>query len=104
MSKVFVCSAHETLAWLDYEDAPLTGAQVKVKNEFGAEKHGTTMQFFKGQGNQRGRWDSKAGVFRPGQGVVCSYPIGLGNMAVGRIEEVGPDVKQRKVGDRVLCY
>jgi threonine dehydrogenase-like Zn-dependent dehydrogenase len=104
MAKTFVCSAHETLAWLEYEDGPLTGKQVRVRNEFGAEKHGTTMQFFKGQGNQRGSWDSKAGVFRPGQGVVCSYPIGLGNMAVGHVEAVGSEVSSLKEGDRVLCY
>lgn len=102
--KAFVCSKHETLAWLDYEDGPLTGTQVRVRNEFGAEKHGTTLQFFKGQGNLRGAWDAAAGIFRPGGGIVTPYPIGMGNMAVGRVEAVGPEVKQRRPGDRILCF
>ncbi len=81
---MFGCSQHETLAWLDYADGPLTGSQVRIRCEYGAEKHGTMMQFFKGQGNQRGAWDAAAGVFRPGQGVAWNYPIGLGNRAVFR--------------------
>ncbi|NLB69168.1 MAG: zinc-binding alcohol dehydrogenase [Lentisphaerae bacterium] len=102
--KRFVCSKHETLAWLEYEEAQPTGSQVQVRNDFGAEKHGTMMQFFKGQGNKRGSWDDAAGVFRPGEGIVWNYPIDLGNMAVGHVAATGPEVRQLKKGDRVLCY
>lgn len=104
MPNAFVCPRHETLAWLEYADTPPEEAQVRVRCEFGAEKHGTMMSFFKGHGNQRGTWDGAAGVFRPGRGVVWDYPIPLGNMAVGRIEAVGPVVQRRRVGERVLCF
>ncbi len=104
MLKRLVCTAHDTIAWEDYElPAKLEAGQIRVCNTHGAEKHGTKMSFVHGYGNQRGRWDSRKQMFAPG-GVAWSYPIPLGNMQVGVVEEIGRDIRNYKQGDRILYF
>ena len=104
MARAFICSGHEKLSWQEYVDNPLKENEVRIHCEYGAEKHGTMMSFYKGHGNQRGAWDPAVQVFRRGQGVAWDYPIPLGNMAVGRVEEVGGHVTRCQSGQRVVCY
>jgi threonine dehydrogenase-like Zn-dependent dehydrogenase len=89
---------------VDYElPKVLNAGQVRVRNTHGAEKHGTQTAGLHGYANQRGRWDGHQGMFIPGA-VSAEYPMTLGNMQVGVVEEVGPEVANIKPGDRVAYY
>lgn len=104
MLKRLVCSAFDTLSWEEY-DLPqqLSATQVRVRNTHGAEKHGTMISFVRGHGNKRGKWDDKKQIFLP-EGIVWNYPIPLGNMQVGIVEQAGSDVRSCSVGDRVFYF
>lgn len=101
MPKRLICPAVEQVAWQDYQEpASLEGTQVRVRFEYGVEKHGTMMAFYKGYGNRRGAWDYQALIHRP-EGVLWEYPIPLGNMQFGQVVEAGPAVSHLQEGDRV---
>jgi threonine dehydrogenase-like Zn-dependent dehydrogenase len=104
MPKRLVCSKHDTITWDEYElPAKLEPHQILVRNTHGAEKHGTKVAFVHGHGNQRGQWDGAKQMFVPG-GVAWSYPIPLGNMQVGIVEETGSGIDRYKSGDRILYF
>jgi threonine dehydrogenase-like Zn-dependent dehydrogenase len=104
MPKELVCPSHQQIELRDYEDPKILGeGMVRIRNEFAAEKHGTMISFYKGHGNQRGAWDAGKQMHVPG-GVAWPYPIGLGNMNVGVVEETGPGVTGINVGQRVLYF
>jgi len=104
MPQKFVCLKKETPGWANYElPAPGPG-EIQIRHEFGAEKHGTMMAFYKGYANERGRWDRDKLMHVPGEGMLWEYPVPLGNMNVGTVEAVGDGVSQFKPGGRVLAY
>jgi len=100
----FVCLQKETAGWQEVDLPDPKAGEVRVRNEFGAEKHGTMMAFYKGYGNERGRWDRERGLHAPGEGALLNYPLSLGNMNVGVVEAAGEGVAELKPGDRVLAY
>ncbi|MCE5326650.1 MAG: zinc-binding alcohol dehydrogenase [Planctomycetaceae bacterium] len=103
MPKRLICTAKKTLAWEDYELTEPTGDQVLLVSEFAAAKHGTEMSCFKGVMYDRGHFDGEMAVWMPGAEGWCSFPVGVGNMIVARVEKTGPDVKTLAVGDKV-CF
>ena len=104
MYKRLVCSGPDTIAWEEYElPKELLPGQLRVRNTHGAEKHGTMMSFVHGHGNRRGRWDSQKQLFVAG-GMAWNYPIALGNMQVGIVEEAGTEAGSFTPGDRVAYF
>lgn len=104
IQKRLVCTGHNLIAWEEYElPGKLESDQIRVHNTHGAEKHGTKVAFVHGHGNQRGRWNSDRLMFDPG-GVAWDYPIPLGNMQVGVVEETGSAITGYKPGDRILYF
>ena len=103
MPRECIAPAAHQVAFREYSDVPLRAGQVRVKSEFGAAKHGTEMALYKGYANPRGAFDGEYKVFRA-EKPLFSYPVGLGNMSVGTVIEVGPEVTQLKVGDRVFAH
>ena len=77
--------------------------QVKVRIEHAAAKHGTEMAFYQGYFGQRGVYDAEYHLFRKDR-KADPYPFGAGNMAVGVVEVVGPEVTRLKEGDRVFHF
>jgi len=69
----------------DYEDGSVPDGHVRVEVEFGSPKRGTELTMYRG--------DRMSG-----------FPMGLGNMCVGRITEIGQGVEGCSVGDRVAGY
>ena len=69
----------------DYEDGPVPDGHVRVKVEFGSPKRGTELTHYRGDR-------------MPG------FPMGLGNMCVGRITELGKGVEGYSVGERVAGH
>lgn len=99
---------HAILA--DYTDAPLQPDQVRFRAEFAAVKHGTMFHIFSGESPfQDQRFDPGLRLFVPvgpdarnvAPGFVGQF---IGNMAVGRVTDVGSAVTAFQVGDRVYCY
>jgi threonine dehydrogenase-like Zn-dependent dehydrogenase len=98
-----VCEGPRRLAFRPYEEKPLAATEVRVRATHAAFKHGTELALYTGYAAERGRFDSSFKVFRP-ENVSAPYPFGVGNMVVGNVTEVSPDVQRLKVGDRVLGY
>ena len=69
----------------DYEDGPVPEGHVRVKVEFGSPKRGTELTAYRGDR-------------MPG------FPMGLGNMCVGKITDIGKGVEGHSVGERVAGY
>ena len=69
----------------DYEESAALEGQVRIKVYFGAPKRGSEMTMYYGA---RG----------------AKFPMGLGNMFVSRIIELGDDVDEFEIGDRVACH
>ena len=110
MPRELVAIAPRTPVLREYEEPPLKPNQVRVKSLLSAEKHGTTLTMYRGISPFSEKMlDPELGVFVPkpsdkrktGWG---DFPIRLGNMTVGIVTEVGDEVKDLKVGDRVYGY
>ena len=88
----------------EYTDAPLEPNQVRFKTEFAAAKHGTELGLYREASvGARQRYDGEWQMFFPEEGRNV-FPVGLGNMAVGVVTEVGSSVKKFKPSDRVFCH
>jgi len=99
--KRLMCTTVGQIAWEEVEEPALGPHDVKIRCQFGAEKHGTMTAFYKGYANQRGAWDWENNIYREG-GMMWSYPIPLGNMQYGEVVEIGPEVTTLAVGDRAF--
>ncbi|MGC8970898.1 MAG: zinc-dependent alcohol dehydrogenase [bacterium] len=90
---------------IDYEDGELKPNEVRIKSEISAEKHGTHLSFFLGKvPNVDKEWDKELELFVPREGKSSLFPFRLGNITIGRVVEVGKEVKGFDVGDRVWGY
>ena len=69
----------------DYEDGPVPAGHVRVKVEFGAPKRGTELTLYRGDREAR-------------------FPMGLGNMCVGTVAEIGEGVEGFSLGERVAGF
>jgi threonine dehydrogenase-like Zn-dependent dehydrogenase len=91
----------------EYEDREPRPGEVLVRTTLASEKHGTDLQFYRGETPfSNKRFDDEHGLFMP-----VDVPPGgdfgvrpLGNMAAGIVAQVGPEVDSLQVGDRVYGY
>lgn len=104
MPKRLICTAKEQLQWEEYEERPVGPGQLRVRAEFAAAKHGTEMSFYKGYGVERGSYDRDYQLFQKSPQQRPPYPVAVGNMLVGPVEEIGAGVTRFAVGDRVCVY
>jgi threonine dehydrogenase-like Zn-dependent dehydrogenase len=89
------------------QTSPALGpADVRVRVEFAAPKHGTEKHALSGSAFDRKRWDPELRLFLPRDPAPPAAPLerGIGNMVVGRIEECGSAVSAWKAGDQVFGY
>ena len=85
MPKELVAIAVQQPVLQDYEEGPVPAGNIRIKVDFGAPKRGTELTGYHG--------------FRG-----ASFPMGLGNMCVGRVIEIGEGVEGVSIGDRVAGY
>jgi threonine dehydrogenase-like Zn-dependent dehydrogenase len=104
MPRELICTAPMQLEFRDYEETTLTGNQIRIRSMNSATKHGTEMQSFAGKGNHRGRFDSEKGIHVGSPGDRSIYPTRVGNMFVGEVIELGPEVSETQVGDNVVSH
>ena len=91
---------------LEYEDRPLAPNEVRIQTEYASGKHGTTMFLMEGLNRQGQRWDATYRLSLPSDepdpDPVPLNPVGTSG--VGTIIEVGTDVRDWRVGDRVFGF
>jgi len=85
MPKELVALSVRQPALRDYEDGPAPEGHIRVKVEFGAPKRGTELTMYHGYRGAR-------------------FPMGLGNMCVGKVIEFSAGVEDFSIGDRVAGY
>lgn len=107
--KKLVATAPRVAELREYEDRPIKSNEVRVKVEFASPKHGTELSDFRGTTPfVDGKFDDEWRIFRKRgddepRGIVFG-DLSIGNMFVGTIIEVGSDVTEYAVGDRVCSY
>lgn len=95
------------LVYQHYDEPALKAGQIRVKTQFAAPKHGTELHGFRAQPNQASTYyDEAYQCFLPASNPQEGPrpPFRPGNMWVGRIVELGPEVKDWALGERVAGY
>ncbi len=96
---------HEAVL-LEYDERPLTANEVRIQTEYASGKHGTTMHLMDGRNRQGQRWDGDNRLYlptdEPDPDPVPDSQVGASG--VGTIIEVGADVRDWNVGDRVFGF
>jgi NADPH:quinone reductase-like Zn-dependent oxidoreductase len=82
----------------EYEEQELRLRQIRIRTEFASSKHGTEMVGYRNEPSARRPYDHEWGcvIPRPGGEGPRNFP--LGNMAIGVVIEVGPEVTRFQVG------
>jgi threonine dehydrogenase-like Zn-dependent dehydrogenase len=105
MPRELIAVAPRSPVLADYSDQPLQPGEIRVRSRFGAPKHGTEMHMYRGDSPLGdSHFDPTIRAFLPGQRTGGVFPIRLGNMCVGDVVEVGPNVEGVSLGDRVAGY
>lgn len=107
MPRELVALAPRTPGLREYKEPALTARQVHVRTEFASPKHGTGLMAYRGlQRTLHWRYDPEWGCLVPRKQaqVARAFPRRLGNMAVGRVTEVGSQVTRFRQGDRVFGH
>ena len=103
MPRELIAPAKEQVAFREYESPELKAGEIRVKTLFGAAKTGSEMAGFQGYAGPRGAYDTEYQVFRPEQ-PMFRFPIGLGNICVGEISELGDGVRDLELGQNVFRH
>lgn len=101
-----VATAPRTPVLRPYDEPPLGPSQVRLRTEFASPKHGTELVGYRNDPAANRPYDPNRGAAfaRPAEEGLTGFPRRLGNMAVGVVTEVGPDVSRLKVGHRVYGH
>jgi threonine dehydrogenase-like Zn-dependent dehydrogenase len=90
---------------VDYTDRVIGVDEVMVKSIYGAPKHGTELNMYQHDPHAQTWYDEEAHIFKKKDTPETAYGrAGLGNMWVGKIIEMGSEVKGFSVGERVAGY
>lgn len=104
-TKTLISQQRGEVSWLEIDvKEKLDRGEFRFTSEFGAEKHGTMMAFFKGYGQDRGPYDEEYQLHRKPDGEAEHGTVYLGNMLYGTVTEVGPETRDYEVGDKVVAY
>jgi threonine dehydrogenase-like Zn-dependent dehydrogenase len=90
----------------EYEELPLEATQIRIRTELASPKHGTELVGYRNDPVASRPYDPAWGAViprDPGAGPV-GFPRPLGNMAVGTVTEIGPDVTRFQIGDSVFGH
>ena len=106
MPRELVATAPKTPVIREYEELPLGPRQIRIRTEFASPKHGTELVAYRNDPVASRPYDPSWGATMPRapEMALQSFPRPLGNMAVGTIVEVGPEVTRFRVGDRVFGH
>ena len=77
---------------------------MRVQSQYGSPKHGTEVTFVTDDPYAGVYYDGETRLFKEKPIEPCAGTFPLGNMFVGVVTEVAPDVTKANVGDRVAGY
>jgi threonine dehydrogenase-like Zn-dependent dehydrogenase len=90
----------------EYVEPDLGLTQIRIRTEIASPKHGTELVGYRNDPVASRPYDPAWGAVIPREpdAAPSGFPRPLGNMAVGTITEIGPDVTRFAVGDRVFGH
>lgn len=105
MPRELIATAPRTPVLVEFEPPPVGPGMVRIVSEFGAPKHGTEMHGYRNDAaTSAARYDPEWRAFIPRTDGTSRFPMRLGNVVVGRVDEVGDGVTAVAVGDRVYGH
>ena len=93
-----------TFRYREYVLPELGPNDVRVRVDFAAPKHGTELHSLTGSPHDHKQWDEELRLYLPRAEPLPLTERAVGNMVVGTVTEVGPDVAGFAPGDRVFGY
>jgi threonine dehydrogenase-like Zn-dependent dehydrogenase len=88
-----------------YEEPSLQPDHIRIQSLFSSVKHGTELRGFRAEAaDSTDRWDAVLQLHIRGEKAPHRFPMSRGNMCLGVVTEVGDQVTQLKVGDRVFGH
>ncbi|MDQ3603602.1 MAG: alcohol dehydrogenase, partial [Actinomycetota bacterium] len=88
----------------EYEEPELRLRQIRIRTEFASPKHGTEMVGYRNEPSASRPYDPEWGCMIPRPAGEGPRNFPLGNMGVGVVTEVGPEVTRFRVGERVFGH
>lgn len=106
MPRELIAVAPRTPELRDYTEAALGPTEIRIRTELASPKHGTELVAYRNDPVASRPYDPEWGAVmpRPPEEALASFPRPLGNMAVGVVTEIGPEVSRFNVGDRVFGH
>ena len=106
MPRELIVVAPRTPQLREYDESPLGGSQIRVVTELASPKHGTELVGYRNDPVTSRPYDPAWGAVmpRPSAESLLAFPKPLGNMAVGVVTEIGPEVSRFQAGDRVFGH
>jgi threonine dehydrogenase-like Zn-dependent dehydrogenase len=106
MPRELIATAPRTPALRDYDEPALGPTDIRIRTELASPKHGTELVGYRNDPVASRPYDPAWGAVIPQDPstALASFPKRLGNMAVGIVTEIGPDVGRFQVGDRVFGH
>ena len=104
MPRELVAISLRNPALREYEEPKLKPGEVRVRSLFSAPKHGSDLRTYRADTKDYTKPFDRARRIHAGSPQSPTFPMKLGNMTVGKIVEVGGEVSDFEVGDRVFGY
>ncbi len=106
MPRELIAIAPRTPVLREYDEPSLDARQVRIHTEFASPKHGTELVAYRDEPAASRPYDPTWGAVMPRSEnqEAHSFPLRLGNMAVGVVTEIGAEVTRFSVGDRVFGH
>ena len=106
MPRELIAIAPRTPVIREYEEPLLGPRQIRIKTELASPKHGTELVGYRNDPVTSRPYHSAWGAAIPQEPEIAlrSFPKPLGNMAVGTVTEIGPEVTRFRAGDRVFGH
>ena len=105
MATIVVFTGARSIGFTEVEDPPLKPNQVRIKTIYSGISRGTEMAVYRGTAPfYQKRFDPVTRLFLTGEEPDWRYPIPYGYENVGEVIELGAEVTNLRLGDRVFTY
>ena len=104
MPKELIAASLQNPVLREYQEPELKSGQVRLRSTFSTPKHGSDLRTYRADTKDYTKpFDGKRRL-HTGEPRSPQFPMPLGNMTVGEVIEVGNDVSEFQIGDRVFGH